>query len=221
MIDIGIPAKPKFAGCYSDDGYVHDTQCVIYDGPDSQYTGQEICFCYNEDTLTIVDVTDKSNVALISRTPYNDVQYTHQGWLLTGSKWLLLNDELDELAGTEKATRTLLWDVTSLKNPLHHSDYFAKEKVIDHNLYVKGNYSYLSNYCGGLRVLDVSKVGSTEAVGNTNPLFEVSYLDVAPDCDYATFLGSWSVYPYFPSGNVIVNTIDRGLFVLKIHLPAQ
>jgi hypothetical protein len=78
MVDIRNPKHPQFSGCYGDDGYVHDAQCVVYDGPDTHYTGKEICFCYNEDTLTIVDVTDKENVALISRTDYVDAQYTHQ-----------------------------------------------------------------------------------------------------------------------------------------------
>lgn len=58
--------------------YTHDAQCVIYHGPDKRYQGKEICFAYNEDTLTIVDVSDKSDMKLISRMSYNDAQYTHQ-----------------------------------------------------------------------------------------------------------------------------------------------
>jgi len=216
MVDIRNPIKPTFAGCYGDDGYVHDAQCVVYNGPDTKHVGKEVCFCYNEDTLTIVDVSNKDDVLLISRTHYVDAQYTHQGWLLQDSRWLLLDDELDELMGREKTTRTLLWNIDSLENPVHHSDYFATEHVIDHNLYVNGRYAYLANYCAGLRVLDLAKVGLT---GNTNPIHEVAYLDVAPGCTDVVFLGSWSSYPYFKSGNVIVNTIDRGLFVVKVHYP--
>jgi hypothetical protein len=59
MVDIREPLSPKFAGCYSDDGYCHDAQCVNYKGPDARYKGHEICFAYNEDSLTLVDVTDK------------------------------------------------------------------------------------------------------------------------------------------------------------------
>ena len=59
-------------------GYTHDAQCVIYHGPDGRYTGHEICFAYNENTLTIVDVTSKTNVVMLSRTPYKDVSYSHQ-----------------------------------------------------------------------------------------------------------------------------------------------
>jgi len=43
-----------------------------------RYTDKEICFCFNEDTFTIVDVTDKANMALISKTAYVNVAYTHQ-----------------------------------------------------------------------------------------------------------------------------------------------
>ena len=53
--------NPTFAGCFDDDGYTHDVQCVVYSGPDADYTGAEICFASNEDTVTIVDVTDKDS----------------------------------------------------------------------------------------------------------------------------------------------------------------
>ncbi len=34
MVDIRSPKSPKFAGCFEEDGYTHDSQCVVYDGPD-------------------------------------------------------------------------------------------------------------------------------------------------------------------------------------------
>lgn len=67
MVDIRDPANPSFAGCYAEDGYTHDAECVIYSGPDERYSGHEICFNYNEDTLTIVDVTHKDEIRLLSR----------------------------------------------------------------------------------------------------------------------------------------------------------
>jgi hypothetical protein len=53
MIDIKDPSKPVNAGCAAQDGYVHDAQCLIYHGPDKKYEGKEICYGYNEDTLTM------------------------------------------------------------------------------------------------------------------------------------------------------------------------
>ena len=78
MVDVSDPANPTYVGCFGDDGYVHDAQCVTYAGPDTRYTGREICYCYNEDSFTIVDVTDKANAVLLSRAEYEGYAYTHQ-----------------------------------------------------------------------------------------------------------------------------------------------
>ena len=74
VVNVRDPTSPTFC-----DGYVHDAQCVNYKEPDIRYSGKEICFCYNEDTLTVVDVTDKTNMKLVSRVGYKNSQYTHQG----------------------------------------------------------------------------------------------------------------------------------------------
>ena len=68
--------------------------------------------------------------------------------------------------------------------------------------------AYETNYCAGLRILDVTKM-------NEGALKEVAYFDVAPDCNSPGFKGSWSNYPYFKSGTIVVSSIERGLFVLE------
>jgi len=212
MIDIREPLSPKFAGCYNEDGYVHDTQCVNYDGPDDRFHGREICFCYDEDTLTIVDVSAKNTPKTISRVPYNGAQYTHQGWLLPSKKYLLLDDELDELYNPNHHTRTMVWDVSDLTHPVDLYEFYSKLEVIDHNLYTLEDRAYCSNYCGGLRILDTSKVDSNQGL-----VSEAGYFDVSPTCDTRQFLGTWSNYPYLPSGNILVSGIERGLFVVKYN----
>jgi choice-of-anchor B domain-containing protein len=42
MVDIRTPLSPEYAGCFSDDGYTHDAQCVVYDGPDTRFVGREV-----------------------------------------------------------------------------------------------------------------------------------------------------------------------------------
>lgn len=59
MVDVSNPAKPTSPGCVSQDGYVHDAQCVVYNGPDAQYLGKEICFNYNEDTVSTTSHSQK------------------------------------------------------------------------------------------------------------------------------------------------------------------
>ena len=41
-----------YQACCGGDGYTHDAHCVVYKGPDPNYSSQEICFCSNEDTIT-------------------------------------------------------------------------------------------------------------------------------------------------------------------------
>lgn len=75
----GNPLAPTFSACGESDGYTHDVQCVLYDGPDMKYQGSEICFGFNEDSLTIYDVSNKANITIISKTCYPGMSYTHQG----------------------------------------------------------------------------------------------------------------------------------------------
>jgi hypothetical protein len=46
---------------------------------------------------------------------------------------------------------------------------------------------------------------------------EVAFFDTFPDSDAVNFDGAWSVYPYLPSGNLIVNDVTNGLFVLTVE----
>lgn len=210
MIDITTPDDPQFAGCYAADGYTHDAECVVYRGPDAQYQGHEICFNYNEDTLTIVDVTHKDAPKLLSRYGYEGSQYTHQGWLNPEQTHLMLDDELDEqkTASLDGHTRTMIWDVSKLDTPALIGNFYSKEQAIDHNQYIHNGWSWQSNYCAGLRVLDASNLASGETT-------EKAFFDVSPECDTAVFSGTWSNYPYFASGNIAVQSIEKGLFMLK------
>lgn len=207
MVDVSDPIVPVFAGCFSADGYTHDAQCVMYTGPDPDYAGAEICVNANEDTVTIVDVSDKSNPIQVSRTGYADSAYTHQGWFTEDHRYFLLDDELDEV-GFGHNTRTRIWDVSDLDAPVLIGIYDGPTASIDHNLYVAGDRVYEANYRSGLAILDSSDVAN----GN---LSEMGFFDVYPSSDSNAFNGAWSVYPYFQSGTLIVSGIEQGLFVLR------
>lgn len=208
MVDISNPTSPSYAGCFSSDGYTHDAQCVIYNGPDSDYTGREICVGYNEDTITMVDVTTKTNPMQISRTPYQGSQYTHQGWFLDDShEMLIMNDELDEQRNGHNTT-SYIYDVSDLDYPVEVGRYVGPTEAIDHNLYTQNGYVFESNYRAGLRILDAADIAN----GN---LSEVAYFDTIPGSNSAQFSGTWSNYIYFASGNIITSDIGNGLFTVK------
>lgn len=208
IIDIQDPVNPVIAGDFAEDGYTHDAQIVIYNGPDPDYQGKEIAFNCNEDRFTIADVDDKTDTQLISANPYEDTGYCHQGWLTEDHRYFLLNDELDELNGITTNTRTFVWDVRDLDNPVLVDVHEGVATSIDHNLYIHWQMVFQSNYRSGLRVLNVAKTSAPA-------LNEIGFFDVQPSNDDPNFSGTWSNYCYFPSGNVVVTDMYTGLFVLR------
>lgn len=214
MVDINDPLNPVFTGCFAhpntgrrNTGNSHDTQCVIYHGPDEDYAGREICVNSNETALSIADVTDKDNPIAVAAADYPNVAYAHQGWLTEDHRYFYSNDELDEVGGLVDATRTLIWDLADLDDPLLLSEYMNPTRATDHNMYVKGDRLYMSNNRAGLRVLDISDP--------ENPV-ELGYFDTTPwSADEAGFDGTWSVYPYFESGSVLLSSRREGLFIVR------
>lgn len=214
MVNIQSPTNPEFAGCFQDKstgrastGYTHDAQCTVYHGPDTRYSGREICFGSNETALSIADVTDKANPKSIGRGSYPNVGYAHQGWLTDDQRYFYSDDELDEMEGKVKGTRTIVWDMQKLDDPIVAAEYVAPIDATDHNLYIKGNRMYESNYVSGLRVLDITDRLKPKEVG---------FFDTVPVGPEAPgFGGSWSNYPFFKSGTIVVTSGAEGVFMLR------
>lgn len=214
MINIEDPNNPSFAGCFADvstgiqgTGYSHDAQCVVYHGPDERYQGREICVGSNETAISVADVTDKRGPVSLGAATYPNVAYSHQGWFTDDHKYFYMNDEGDEASGLVEGTRTLIWDLQELDDPILVGEYVSDNPAIDHNLYVKGNLMFQSNYDSGLRVFDISDPE------NIRP---VAFFDTVPwGPDGGGMTGSWSNYPYFDSGIIVVTSMNEGVFIVK------
>jgi len=205
MIDITTPSNPLFAGCHSS-ADTHDTQCIVYSGPDTDHQGAEICASSNENHVEIADVTIKAAPQTLATIAYPQLGFVHQGWLTDDHRFLLIGDELDE-SNFGVQTRTHVFDVTDLDAPAYVFAYEASTRSIDHNLYVLGNRVFQANYTSGLRILEFADLGNQQ-------MTEIAFFDTFPGSDAVNFDGAWSVYPYLPSGNVIVSDVVNGLFVL-------
>jgi len=216
MIDMHQPLKPQFVGCFADvgtgrrgGGYTHDVLCQMYHGPDKRYTDHEICMASNETTLSIQDVTDKKRVKVLAHADYPTVGYTHQGWFTEDQKYFYLDDELDEegnLGKSAEGTRTMIFDVSDLEQPVLKKEYIGSTHAIDHNLYIKGDRVYQSNYLAGLRILDISDP--------LNPK-EIGFFDTTPGPITANFGGSWNNYPFFKNGAIGIVSMGEGFFMVK------
>ncbi len=208
IVDISDPLNPTAIGDFSADGYTHDAQVVSYIGPDADYSGKEVAFCCNENTVTIADVTDPTDATLISSTGYAGSNYTHQGWLTEDHRYFISNDELDEM-NLGINTTSFIWDVSDLSAPDLIGTFVSTSTAIDHNMYVRDTLVYQSNYRAGLRILNTTDIEN----GN---LSEIGFFDVEPADDAAQFSGTWSNYPYFPSGVIAVTHMAQGLFLVQL-----
>ncbi|WP_343486987.1 choice-of-anchor B family protein [Allomuricauda sp. d1] len=207
FIDVSDPLNPNGVGGYGVNGYTHDAQVVSYTGPDTDYANSEIFIGANEDRIAIVDITDKADPQEISTLVYGQLGYTHQGWFTEDQRFFILGDELDEVNfGFD--SRTLVFDLVDLDNPVLHTTYIGPTAAIDHNGYVKGDKFFLANYAAGVRVLNISQI-------EDRIIEEVAFFDTFPSDERTDFVGAWSVYPFFESGKIIVNDINSGLFVIK------
>ena len=207
FLDLNNTESYRFVRGYGRGGYSHDAQVVNYYGPDLEYRGKEIFLGSNESKLVIVDVTDKQNPFTISEVSYPNSAYTHQGWFDQDQRFFILGDELDESSIGGK-TRTLIFDLKDLDNPLLYHSYYGFTNAIDHNGYVKGDLFYLANYTAGIRVIDISDLE------NKN-MSEIGFFDTFPNHNSTTFDGAWNVYPFFESGVIAISDINGGLFLIK------
>ncbi len=219
ILDLSNATSPSVAGNISSTyGYCHDAQVVIYDGPDPDHQGKELLIgsFSSSDYVKILDVSDKSNISEISQVTYTSQSYTHQGWFTEDKRFFIVGDEVDE-EDHGFNTRTLVFDMQDLDNPILYYTYYGPTLAIDHNGYVRGNRFYLANYAAGMRILKV------DGLYDASPsMTEVNYFDTYPTSNTASFNGTWNVFPFFESGNLIATGFgnenisgDGGLFILK------
>lgn len=208
VLNIQNPTNPVFVGGYAAQGYTHDGQVITYtNGPDAEHNGKEILMACNEDNLVILDYTNKQTPQLLAIFEYANTAYTHQGWFTEDLSYFIMGDELDE---TEFGfnSRTIIVNVSDLDNPEFSFDYFGPTPAIDHNGYVVGNDFHMANYRAGYRLIDVSNIENQD-------IEQIGFFDTFPSSNSAQFNGAWNVYPFLPSGIILISDIDRGLFILK------
>jgi choice-of-anchor B domain-containing protein len=209
-LDISDPVNPvEVTAPPGDARYVHDaTSVTITDARTSQcapgHNPCELFIDFNESTVDIWDTTDKNDPVRLSSTSYQGVAYTHSGWWSQDANYIFIQDELDELNGANTTLRTL--DIRDLTAPAITGGWTGPTRAIDHNGFTLGNKYYMSNYRRGLTILDVSDPN--------NPV-QTGFFDTYPDSDSASFSGAWGVYPYLPSGRLLISDIDRGLIILS------
>lgn len=176
-------------------GYVHDI-----------YVEDNIAFCNAQNKLMVIDFSDLENPQFLGDLfGYEEAGYNHSGWLRPDGTIYAMADETH-------GTRLKLIDVTDYSD-MEIVSLFGTESdplAIAHNLIFEGNILHVSYYQDGYQVWDT-----------TNPLEpeRIAYYDTSSEPYANNYRGAWGIYPFLPSGVVLVSDMQEGLFVLQVNLP--
>lgn len=208
LLDISNPLNPVFVGGYGEAGYTHDGFITTYSGPDQNHQGEVIiALCNGYNGFYVVNATDPNDVVVLDNFLYPETGYTHQGWFTKDKRYFLINDELDEM-NIGNNTRTHFFDLNDLDNITYMGFHETNNTSIDHNLYADDQFIYESNYRSGVRVFDAVRANNTT-------LNEVAFFDLVSANDNPQFSGTWSNYPYLPSGVNLATSMYDGFFITK------
>ena len=194
-------------------GYMHDsTSMLITDNRTTQCANAhnpcEVLVDFNETSVDLWDVTEKAAPVRLSTTTYPTATYVHSGWPTQDNRFIIVHDELDELRrGLNTHIYTL--DIADLRTPSLVTSYTGATTSTDHNGYTIGNRYYVVALQARSRASSIRPTPTS--------LTEIGSFDtyLTPSANTAGTDGAWGVYPFLPSGTLLVSDIENGLFLLK------
>ena len=190
MLDVDTdPWNPSSLGNYTTN-YIHDGMVannILYAG--------EI----NAGQLAVIDVSNKAAPAVLATTSTLS-NFTHATWINNDTTVVFT---VDEVGGAFIEA----YDISDLSNVQRLDEIQSNpgSGVIPHNVFNLDDFLVTSYYRDGVTIHDVSR---------PHNLIEVGNYDTYPQGSGNGFNGAWGVYPYLPSGNIIVSDIENGLQVL-------
>ncbi|HAD11617.1 MAG TPA: hypothetical protein DCF33_04170 [Saprospirales bacterium] len=180
------PWTPKYVGKFDQLGYIHDG----YVDNDTLYASH-----INAGLFSIVNMTNKAAPELIN-TQSTPTLFTHNTWLSEDRKTIFTTDETgDSFLGA--------YDVSD-PTDVQFLDKFQTAPgsgSIVHNTHIRGKYAITAWYTEGVNIVDVTRPEN---------LVETGKYDTYPQGSGGSFDGCWGVYPYLPSGNLVVSNITPG-----------
>lgn len=194
FLDLNANAwNPPLRGRYTN-SYVHD--CIVRN--DTMWAA-----CINDGFMKVVDVSVKNSTNAASKTlaTWNTPQnFSHNAWLSDDNRYIFTTDE-------KPASYLTCYDVSNLENirETDRTQVNPGSNTIIHNTYFKDDYCITSYYTYGITIHDVAR---------KNNLVETGNYDTSPYTGDG-FRGAWGVWPFLPSGNIIISDIETGLWIVK------
>jgi choice-of-anchor B domain-containing protein len=168
-------------------------------GPHDSVVIGKILYDFHGGSTRIYDVTAPNSPWL--RSSIENGQFHHSGYPTQDGTHLYITHET---ARHPQADITV-WNIEDLTAPRQVAS-ISDPNATAHNLYIVGDFAFVSYYTAGFRVYDVSDP--------TQPALVDAY-DTAPARTGEEYQGSWGVYPFAPSGSIYVSDMENGLFVFS------
>ncbi len=191
------PELPEFIGAYSNfgglqvghchDGYAHNGIAYL----NCAYSG-----------FAIVDFTNPYQpVTLGTLTDYPFAGYNHSGWATADGQYYYMADENHGF----KLKAMSVADPSDIQVLATFDAASASNSSIPHNPVVACDYLYVAYYYDGLQVYDISDPADPR---------RVMYYPTSTLTNNGSYAGAWGVYPFLPSGNILVGDMQNGLYVV-------
>ena len=182
------PMNPVEVGAF-DNWYCHDS----FARGDTLYAAH-----IYDGFFSMVDVSDPANPVLLG-TQDTPNHFSHNVWLDDSGDHLFTTDEVGSaFVGS--------YDVSD-PGDIQWLDQLQSDPgsgTIPHNTYWLNDFLVTSYYTFGSVIYDVSRPGNMVETGN---------YDTSPFSG-GGFNGAWGVYPFLPSGNLIISDIEGGLYIV-------
>ena len=200
IYDITDPVDPQYIEEYDQFGEIDAGH--VHDGYVQNGLGYLNC---GYDGFAMVDFSDPTApITLGTMTQYPFAGYNHSGWPSVDGQYYYLGDEnhgypmkVLDVSDPQDITAVGTLETGRPDNP---------QQTIPHNQIVACDYLYVSYYYDGLQVYDISDPAAPQ---------RVSYYDTSDWPFDNNYRGAWGIYPYLPSGNVLVTDMQNGLFILE------
>lgn len=193
------PAQPtllKNLGNPPIEGYIHDIYVRNHIGYASHVYSSKLSV-YNLENLD--EVTKLGTIGSYG--------LNHSSWLTKDGNTLIMADENHGLALNVVNTSNLssMEIIGNIKSNLESA---VSTASIAHNPFIIGNdYVVIAYYHEGIQIYNITDPKNPTKAG---------YYDTYPqNSDYPGYSGSWGVYPFLPSGNIIASDTENGLFVIR------
>lgn len=168
-------------------------------GHDATIVGDILYDFHGGSGTNIYNVKNPKIPVLLSSISDPKIKYHHSGYPTRDGNYLFICDE----AAKGSSPDITVWDISDLDRPFQVAEISDFNATV-HNLFIIGDYAYVSYYSSGVKIYDISNP--------KKPVLTDSY-DTSPESEKEGFSGAFGIYPYSEKNKILVSDRGNGLFI--------